>query len=124
MNSGKVQAVSDFEKYELLEKSNKVPQIIDNNALNKYVVDNLTSILSDVVLSDEIDELKEIIQSSLSIDWYKRERIMSKIRRSISEFYLKNDKNKKVAQEKAKQITESLEEAVRNYMKTSGESGE
>lgn len=124
VNSGKVQAVSDFEKYELLEKSNKVPQIIDNNALNKYVVDNLTSILSDVVLSDEIDELKEIIQSSLSIDWYKRERIMSKIRRSISEFYLKNDKNKKVAQEKAKQITESLEEAVRNYMKTSGESGE
>lgn len=117
VNSGKVQAVAEFEKYE--DGSNDEPEIIfrslDDNNLNNYVIENLSDILKGFVESDDVDELKNIIQSEFVVDWYKRKPIISRMKMKISGYYYVKLKDNKKAKEKALKITESLIKAVAKY---------
>lgn len=124
INSGNVQVVADFEKYEMHSKANTISPIPNDDSLNNYIISNLSSILDDIAESDELNELKEIIQGSFAVDWYKRETIISKIRMSILGYYIVKFRDKKKAQKKATEITELLKQAVTKYIETVAESGE
>lgn len=115
VNSGKVQAVAEFEKYENFSNSETISHILNDDDLNDYIISNLSNILEDVVKSDEVDDLKNIIRSNFAVDWYKRDSIISKIRMSISGYYFVKFKNKKDAKEKALQITERLIHTAAEY---------
>ena len=124
VNSGNVQVVADFEKYEIHSKTDTISHIPNDDNLNKYIISNLSNILDDIAESDEINELKSIIQNNFAVDWYNRETIISKMRMSISGYYFVKFKDKKIAKDKATQITELLKQAVAEYMPTDIESGE
>ena len=115
MNSGNVQTVAEFEKYETHSNVETISHIQNDDDLNDYIIVNLSKILKDIVESDEVDELKHIIKPNLSVDWYKRDPIISKIRMSISGYYFVKFKDKKEAKEKASQITDCLIRAVAEY---------
>lgn len=115
VNSGNVQVVAEFEKYETHSNVETISHIQNDDGLNDYIIVNLSKILKDIVESDEIDELKHIIKPNLSIDWYKRDPIISKIRMSISGYYFVKFKDKKEAKEKASQITDCLIRTVAEY---------
>ena len=115
VNSGNVQVVAEFEKYETHSNVETISHIQNDDGLNDYIIVNLSKILKDIVESDEVDELKHIIKPNLSIDWYKRDPIISKIRMSISGYYFVKFKDKKEAKEKASQITDCLIRTVAEY---------
>ena len=115
VNSGNVQTVAEFEKYETHSNVETISHIQNDDDLNDYIIVNLSKILKDIVESDEVDELKHIIKPNLSVDWYKRDPIISKIRMSISGYYFVKFKDKKEAKEKASQITDCLIRAVAEY---------
>lgn len=118
INSGNVQAVADFEKYDTHTKADSTPQNLDDEALNAYILSNLSDLLSGIAEPKEIDDLKEIIQSNFAVDWYNRDTIISKLRMSISGYYFAKLKDKKEAKEKAVQITARLRQTVKNYTVT------
>lgn len=127
VNSGNVQAVADFEKYEEYSKTGNddIPHIPNDDDLNNYIILNLSAILDGIFESDdEVNELKSIIQNNFAVDWYNRESIISKMRMSISGYYFVKIRDKDKAKRKAKKITERLKEAVAEYTKTNLESGE
>lgn len=124
VNSGNVQVVADFEKYELHSKTDTISHIPNDDNLNKYIISNLSNILNGIAESDEINELKSIIQNNFAVDWYKRDTIISKMRMSISGYYFVKSKDKKMAKDKAMKITELLKRAVAEYTPTDIESGE
>lgn len=115
VNSGNVQTVAEFEKYETHSNVETISHIQNDDGLNDYIIVNLSKILKDIVESDEVDELKDIIKPNLSVDWYKRDPIISKIRMSISGYYFVKFKDKKEAKEKASQITDCLIRTVAEY---------
>lgn len=121
-NSGNVQAVSNFEKYEGHSKTDTILYISNNDNLNNYIISNLSSILNGIVEADEINELKNIIQNDFVVDWYNRETIISKMRMSISSYYFGKLKDKKIAKNKAIQITDLLKQAVEEYRTNDTES--
>ncbi|SCJ94907.1 Uncharacterised protein [uncultured Eubacterium sp.] len=124
VNSGNVQVVADFEKYEIHSKTDTIFHIPNDENLNNYIISNLSNILDGIAESDEISELKSIIQDNFAVDWYNRETIISKMRMSISGYYFVKFKDKKEAKKKAAQITELLKQAVTRYIPTGVESGE
>lgn len=124
VNSGNVQVVADFEKYEIHSKTDTISHIPNDENLNNYIISNLSNILDGIAESDEISELKSIIQNNFAVDWYNRETIVSKMRMSISGYYFVKFKDKKEAKKKAIQITELLKQAVIRYIPTDVESGE
>ena len=124
INSGNVQAVTDFEKYEMSSRENSVSYIYNDNNLNNYIVSNLSNILNGLVESDEIDDLKSIIQDNFSVDWYNRETIISKMRMSILGYYFEKFKDKITARKKSAQIIEILKQAVADYIQYIGAESE
>lgn len=124
VNSGNVQVVADFEKYEVHSKADTISYIPNDDNLNRHIISNLSNILDGIAESSDINELKSIIQNNFAVDWYNRETIMSKIRMSIMGYYFVKFKNKKMAKNKAIKITELLKQAVAEYTPTNIESGE
>ncbi len=127
VNSGNVQAVADFEKYEEYSKTGNgdIPHILNDDDLNNYIILNLSDILDGIYESDdEVNELRNIIQNNFAVDWYNRETIISKMRMSISGYYFVKIRDKNKAKDKAKQITERLKKAVVEYTKINLERGE
>lgn len=124
VNSRNVQVVADFEKYEIHSKIDTITHIPDEDNLNKHIISNLSNILDGIAESDEVNELKSIIQDNFVADWYNRETIISKMRMSISGYYFVKFGDKKMARSKATQITELLRQAVAEYTPTDIESGE
>mgnify|MGYP002530664505 CR=1 FL=1 len=122
-DSGNVQAVADFEKYDTHAKADSTPQNIDDESLNTYILSNLSNLLSGIAKPEEIEDLKGIIQSNFAVDWYKRDAIISKLRMSISGYYFVKLKDKKEAKEKAVQITTCLRQAVNDYTATNIKGG-
>lgn len=123
INSGNVQAVADFEKYDTHTKADSTPQNLDDESLNTYILSNLSNLLSGIAKPEEIEDLKGIIQSNFTVDWYNRDAIISKLRMSISGYYFVKLKDKKEAKEKAVQITARLRQAVKDYTVTNVKGG-
>lgn len=123
VNSGNVQAVAEFEKYESHSTVEAISHIPDDNNLNDYIIANLSNILEDIVKPDEVDELKRIIQSNFAVDWYKRDSIISKMRMSISGYYFVKIQDKKEAKEIASRITERLIYTVAKFTPSDKEKG-
>ncbi len=125
INGEYVQSVGDFTKYEEDDiKQQRENICIDDDKLNRYILDNLTEILKDTVDPDEINELKGILDTNLTVDWYKRDQAISKIRLSLTGYYYVKSKDKVQSKEKAVQITNKLCDVIKNFTASQMESGE
>lgn len=116
INREHVQAVSDFVKHEEKEKTNENNVSLDNEKLNEYLINNLKNKLKTTVADEDFKEIKSIIQNNLTIDWYKRNNALSKIRMKIAGYYLEKSKDTKGSKEKADSIVTLLNEIVKEFV--------
>lgn len=124
INEEHVQSVSDFSKYDEKVESNNLDISLVNEELNNHLTKNMRNILCDVVSPEEFEEIKSIIQNSFSIDWYKRNNELSKMKMAITGYYYNKIKDKKESKEKANTIINKINEEVKKYTISVIEKGE
>lgn len=124
INEEHVQSVSDFSKYDEKVESNNLDISLVNEELNNHLTKNMGNILCDVVSPEEFEEIKSIIQNSFSIDWYKRNNELSKMKMAITGYYYNKIKDKKESKEKANTIINKINEEVKKYTISAIEKGE
>ena len=124
INEEHVQSVSDFSKYDEKVESNNLDISLVNEELNNHLTKNMGNILCDVVSPEEFEEIKSIIQNSFSIDWYKRNNELSKMKMAITGYYYNKIKDKKEPKEKANTIINKINEEVKKYTISAIEKGE
>lgn len=117
-NRKQIQSVTDFSRYKDEDLIDRSEPYIDNNAIDDYIVNNLNTILDGIIDMEEIEDVKKILKDNFSIDWYKREPILSKIRRMLSGYYFTKNYNRDNAKEKSKQILEAVRESVNGFIKS------
>ncbi len=125
VNKEHVQSVSDFSKYgEKVENNNLSISLDDDNELNNHLTKNMGNILCNVVSSEDFEEIKSIIQNSFTIDWYKRNNELSKMKMAITGYYCAKNKDKIESKEKANTIINKINDEVKKYISSHIESGE
>ena len=82
--------VSDFHQYEENYKNIIDYENVNEEILNKEFITEIEKFLSTCLDKNECESILEIVKDNLVVDWYKRENIRSKIRRSISTYCLSN----------------------------------
>ena len=80
--------VSDFHQYEENYKNIIDYENVNEEILNKEFITEIEKFLSTCLDKNECKSILEIVKDNLVVDWYKRENIRSKIRRSISTYCL------------------------------------
>ncbi len=114
-NSYRVQPVSDFTKYIEDENNKSATVYINSNKLDKYILDNLKIILGSIVAEEDLHDISSILKSNITVDWYKRDPVISKIRFAITGFYSTKGMNKNDAKAKATQILDEIIKAVGEF---------
>lgn len=123
-NADFTQSVTEFSRYEDDDVVTNLNVCINNNELNKYIIDELKTKLCDVVKIADIQEIRRLIESNFVVDWYKRDNIKSKIKNSITEYYFGKNKNREEAKSKANGIMAVLNDEVKAFIESKQKSGE
>lgn len=123
-NSEYVKTVGDFTKYEEDHLSDNKAIYANENELNSYIIKHIRDILNGAVDDSDINDIAGILESNFSVDWYKREVILSKMRRSIAGYYFSKTNDKNISKEKSIKIIELLNDAVNQFTLSNRESGE
>lgn len=115
-NRNQVNPVTDFTRYE--EDSASAMQDIGTKQqeLDKYILDKFEDKSKEVLEKDEVQDVLNIIENLFAVDWYKREKILSKMKMLITEYYLKKGKSKDIAKQKAEQIMTVLNHSVEDFI--------
>lgn len=123
-NRNQVNPVTDFTKYE--EDSVSAIQDIGTKQpeLDKYILDNFDDKFKEVLEKDEVQDVLNIIEKLFTIDWYKREKILSKMKMSITEYYFTKCQSKARAKQKAEQIMILLNQIVGDFIMSTNERGD
>ncbi len=123
-NSEYVKTVGDFTKYEENHLSDNKEVYANEEELNSYIIKHIQDILNSAVDDSDINDITKILESNFSVDWYKREVIISKMRRSIAGYYFSKTNDKNMSKEKSIKIIELLNDAVNQFTLSNRESGE
>ena len=75
------------------------------------------------MIEEDVKEVLNIIKEHFTVDWYKRNPILSKIIMSITGYYFKKYESRDVAKQKAEQIVTLLSQMVEDFI-TAMERGE
>lgn len=124
VNKEHVQSISDFSKYDEKVDANNLSISLDDDELNNHLINNLGNILCGVVDSEDFEEIKSIIQNSFTIDWYKRNNELSKMKMAITGYYYVKTKDKKESKIKANTIINKINEEIKKYTMSAIERGE
>lgn len=89
-NRNLVNPVTDFTKYEEESTSNKQDIGVKQPELEQYILDNFDDQFKGIIGEEDVKEVLNIIKEHFTVDWYKRNPILSKIIMSITGYYLKN----------------------------------
>ena len=114
------QAVSDFHPYQINDSGKVI--IYDNvneDELNKEFIENIEELLKIKKVSINIQEnIIKIVRENLVIDWYKRESMKSKIRRSITKYCMNNAEsiNESTAKLIINDIMSSMDILIKKHM--------
>lgn len=123
-NRDQVRTVPDFIKYERKIVPKVTNVYLDKNEINNYIISNLQEILSEVVNETDIKEIAAILKNNFSIDWYKRDNILSKMRMSIATYYSSTGSSKIKSKRKAMQIIDLISKSVEKFISLTSESGD
>lgn len=115
-NRNQVNPVTDFTRYE--EDSASAMQDIGTKQqeLDNYILDKFEDKSKEFLEKDEVQDVLNIIENLFTVDWYKREKILSKMKMLITEYYLKKGQSKDIAKQKAEQIMTVLNHSVEDFI--------
>lgn len=80
--------------------------------------------MCNVVSSEDFEKIKSIIQNGFTIDWYKRNNELSKMKMAITGYYYVKNNDKIESKEKANTIINKINDEVKKYISSHIESGE
>ena len=119
-----VNPVTDFTKYEEESASNKQDIGVKQPELEQYILDKFNDQFKGIIEEEDVKKVLNIIKEHFTVDWYKRNPILSKINMSITGYYLKKYQSRDVAKQKAEQIVTLLNQMVENFITATDERGE
>ncbi len=123
-NRNQVNPVTDFIKYE----ENIVIEVqdvgLEQPKLDKYILDNFDDKFKDIIENNDLSEVSNVIKNHLTVDWYKRQPVLSKIKMSITGYYFVKFQSKESAKQKAEQIMALLNRIVEDFIIATNERGE
>ena len=122
-NRNLVNPVTDFTKYEEESASSKQDIGVKQPELEQYILDNFDDQFKGIIGEEDVKEVLNIIKEHFTVDWYKRNPILSKIIMSITGYYFKKYESRDVAKQKAEQIVTLLSQMVEDFI-TAMERGE
>ena len=122
-NRNLVNPVTDFTKYEEESASSKQDIGVKQPELEQYILDNFDDQFKGIIGEEDVKEVLNIIKEHFTVDWYKRNPILSKINMSITGYYFKKYESRDVAKRKAEQIVTLLNQMVEDFI-TAMERGE
>lgn len=123
-NRNQVNPVTNFTKYEEDSASILKDIGIKQPELDKYILDNFDNKLKKVIESDDVEEVLNIIKNHFTVDWYKRQYVLSKMKMSITGYYFTKCQSKDSAKQKAEHIMTLLNQIVENFIMAVNERGE
>lgn len=123
-NRNLVNPVTDFTKYEEESVSNKQDIGVKQPELEQYILDNFGNQFKRVIGEDDVKEVLNIIKDHFTVDWYKRNPVLSKINMSITGYYFTKYQSRNVAKKKAEQIVALLKQMVKDFITVTDERGE
>ena len=123
-NRNLVNPVTDFTKYEEESASNKQDIGVKQPELEQYILDNFNAQFKEIIGEEDIKEVQNIIKEQFTVDWYKRNPILSKINMSITGYYFKKCQSRDAAKQKAEQIVTLLNQMVEDFITAMDERGE
>lgn len=92
--------------------------------LEQYILDNFDDQFKDIIGEEDVREVLNIIKEHFTVDWYKRNPILSKINMSITGYYFTKCQSRNVAKQKAEQIVALLKQMVEDFITAMDERGE
>lgn len=123
-NADFTQSVTEFSKYDNNHIITKSDVYIDDNELNKYIIDVFEERLSDIVEKEDIKEIKHLIESNFDVDWYKRTSSGSRIKNAITGYFFVKNRNKEESKSKANEIIAVLNDEVKAFIASKHKGGE
>lgn len=123
-NRNLVNPVTDFTKYEEESASNKQDIGVKQPELEQYILDNFYDQFKGIIGEEDVEEVLNIIKEHFTVDWYKRNPILSKINMSITGYYFKKCQSRDAAKQKAEQIVTLLNQMVEDFITATDERGE
>ena len=123
-NRNLVNPVTDFTKYEEESASNKQDIGVKQPELEQYILNNFNDQFKGIIGEEDVKEVLNIIKEHFTVDWYKRNPILSKINMSITGYYLTKCQSRNVAKQKAEQIVTLLKQMVEDFITAMDERGE
>lgn len=123
-NRNLVNPVTDFTKYEEESASNKQDIGVKQPELEQYILDNFYDQFKGIIGEEDVKEVLNIIKEHFTVDWYKRNPILSKINMSITGYYFKKCQSRDAAKQKAEQIVTLLNQMVKDFITATDERGE
>lgn len=116
INEDYVQTVGEFVGFDYTYAEKRMVFSQDESRLNGYIIDNLHEILGSDVEPEDLKQIEKILYDNFSVDWYKRDSIMSKMRISITGYYFTKTEDAKQSKQKAVRILELIENAIKSFV--------
>lgn len=123
-NRNQVNPVTDFIKYEEDIVIAVQDVGLEQPELDKYILDNFDDKFKEIIENDDIKAVSDLIKNHFTVDWYKRQSVLSKMKMSITGYYFVKCKSKDSAKQKAEQIIALLNQSVENFILATNERGE
>ena len=123
-NRNQVNPVTDFIKYEE-NTINAVQDVgLEQPELDKYIVESFDEKFKDIIETDDINDVFNLIKNHFTVDWYTRQSVLSKMKMSITGYYFVKCQSKHSAKQKAEQIMELLNQIIEDFVIATSERGE
>ena len=123
-NRNQVNPVTDFIKYEEDMVSIVQDVGLEQPELDKYIVASFDDKFKGIIENDDIKEVLNLVKNHFTVDWYKRQPVLSKMKMAITGYYFVKCRSKHSAKQKAEQIMELLSQIVEEFIWASNERGE
>lgn len=123
-NHNQVNPVADFIKYEEDIVIAVQDVGLDQPELDKYILDNFDEKFKEIIENDDVKDVSDLIKNHFTVDWYKRQSVLSKMKMSITGYYFVKCKSKDSAKQKAEQIMALLNQIVEDFILATNERGE
>ena len=122
INQKNLQAVGEFHKYEKSireEKRDIEIRLVDNGEINQHILESFNEIMKYIVDAEDVNNIKRILENNFTVDWYKKNNAISKIKVALKKYYMDKECDKKSAEEKAEQILDILNMEIKEFTKNS-----
>ncbi|WP_305152892.1 FRG domain-containing protein [uncultured Dubosiella sp.] len=121
MKKENVQPVTEFIKFNMQEEKDFIERnerdevkalYLDNEKLNREIIKKLSIQLQSYIAKKDVEALSKVIEQDFTVDWYKKESAISKIRNDIVKYFLGQGKEKKNSSEIADTIIENIKQEI------------